>query len=121
MWSSRTTARQASQAAAAAAVAAAAAPALLPFCSLHNTCLMSACFWVCCAIYPMLHFVAEASACDASPAALRLPSRRPLTACPLCLWQDIPTAYRERMKRVQEQQAARQQQHKGFLGGVAKR
>ncbi|KAI7839905.1 hypothetical protein COHA_006385 [Chlorella ohadii] len=35
--------------------------------------------------------------------------------------QDIPTAYRERMKRVQEQQAARQQQHKGFLGGMAKR
>ena len=35
--------------------------------------------------------------------------------------QDIPTAFRERMKRVQEQQAARQQQQKGFLSGIARR
>lgn len=35
--------------------------------------------------------------------------------------QDIPTAFRERMKRVQDQQAARQQQQKGFLGGIARR
>lgn len=35
--------------------------------------------------------------------------------------QDIPTAFRERMKRVQEQQAARQQQPKGFISGLAKR
>lgn len=32
--------------------------------------------------------------------------------------QDIPAAFRERMKRVQEQQASRQQQPKGFLGGL---
>ncbi len=35
--------------------------------------------------------------------------------------QDIPTAFRERMKRVADQQAARQQQQKGFLGGIARR
>ena len=35
--------------------------------------------------------------------------------------QDIPTAFRERMKRVQESQAARQQTGKGFLGGRARR
>lgn len=35
--------------------------------------------------------------------------------------QDIPAAFRERMKRVQEQTASRQQQGKGFLGGLTKR
>lgn len=35
--------------------------------------------------------------------------------------KDIPIAFRERMKRLQEQQAERQQQQKGFLSGFARR
>lgn len=35
--------------------------------------------------------------------------------------QEIPAAFRERMKRVQEQQAQRQQQPKGFLSGIGRR
>lgn len=35
--------------------------------------------------------------------------------------QDIPTAFRERMKRIQEEQARKQQAQRGFLGGLAPR
>lgn len=34
--------------------------------------------------------------------------------------QDIPTAFRERMSKVQEAKSKRQHRGKGFLGGVAK-
>lgn len=35
--------------------------------------------------------------------------------------QDIPTAFRERMKQVAEKRQQQQQQPKGFLGGIARR